>query len=982
MPTFLLSWNPNNWREWRSPELQQLKAKLAGGERVRTSWSTGVSKRPSAGDRVYWLRLGLEPKGIFAAGRVASDVWEAEHWDSERAEEGQTRPYVYVDIDELVDPWAEPILSQQQLSHDLPEMNWSPQGSGVQVPPEHEVTLSALWHSFLSRSNVGPIPPVVSPLGIHENLRSFVRELKEGPDDSVELLSQSSYFVYDTVSGQFVPNKWSAFRGMTGETYLALKRLQSEERDRRGFNGGRARQIVENVLGSPYSPDPDLSRKLEDLWRELSHTDTKRDWSSTRFLTLPTAGVRHFWWVNQGKTYKEERDGGYIWAPQRTKAGTSPYYFWENVSLVSPGDIIFHYEGGDVRAVSVATEHGREADRPSELPPIEWDTAGWRADCDYVEIAEPISLVAVQSRLAKLQIEKGPVNHTGRVNQGYLYGISAEAASILAEHLNASELPNEITQALGLMPLANTMKSTEDLNVIYYGPPGTGKTYTTARRAVEIVDGSAPSDRHAVMKRYRELRDSEQVAFVTFHQSYSYEEFVEGIRPVLADSEQKPDAEISEASTVRYECRPGVFRRICERAELVGPKTAPTFALDLTKTKVWKMSLGATWDAEEEWVFEEALAHKRILLGWGGSIDFSGCDTRDAVAARFHEKEEGAPTKEFAIQAVDRFKNMISVGDLVVVSDGNLKFRAIGRITGEYFHIDREDYSQARPVEWLLVPEESRSSDMILKKVFSQATVYEIKPRVLKLEGLRSVLSPEQPTKPRRYVLIIDEINRGNIAKVLGELITLLEPDKRLGAQNELRAVLPYSGSEFGVPANLYVIGTMNTADRSIAFLDTALRRRFRFLEMMPKPAVVRDLVGEGGVIDGVDVAQLLVAINDRIELLYDRDHTLGHAYLLNVTTLDDLRRVFIDRLIPLLQEYFYDDWSKIGLVLGCPFDGARTKNASPILTAQELDADSILGDADDYETKLRFQINPAFTSSSTDTLPQFFNSLVSAHRP
>ncbi len=685
---------------------------------------------------------------------------------------------------------------------------------------------------------------------------------------------------------------------------------------------------------------------------------------------------RRFWWVNQGKTYAAERDGGYIWAPQRTKSGASPYYFWENVNRVSPGDIIFHYEDGAIRAVSIATEPGRDAERPPELPPVEWDVSGWRADCDYVELAEPIPLVEVQSRLAEMELDRGPVNDTGRVNQGYLYGIPAEAVAILADHLNPSELPDEMAQALGIKPSGKTMERRDDLNVIYYGPPGTGKTYITAQRALEIIDGSAPAGRNAVMKRFRELRESEQVAFVTFHQSYSYEEFVEGIRPVLTDEEKESDSETSETSAVRYECKSGVFRRICERAELVGPKPAPTFELDLEKTKVWKMSLGATWDAQEEWVYDEAIEENWVLLGWGGAIDFSGCDTQDAVAERFRSRQEGDPAKEFAIRAVDRFKNRISVGDLLVVSDGNLKFRAIGRVTGDYFHIDREDYSQARPVEWLLVLDESRSSDIIMKKVFSQATIYELKPKVLKLEGLRSVLSPEQPSKPRRYVLIIDEINRGNIAKVLGELITLLEPDKRLGAANELRAILPYSGTEFGVPSNLYVIGTMNTADRSIAFLDTALRRRFRFLEMMPNSAVVRSLVGKGGVIDGVDVAQLLETINERIELLYDRDHTLGHAYLLNVKTLDDLRRVFLDRLIPLLQEYFYDDWSKIGLVLGCPFDEGRTRNTRPILTVHELDAEGILGDVDDYETKLRFQVNPDFEAADATNLSQFFNAL------
>ena len=160
------------------------------------------------------------------------------------------------------------------------------------------------------------------------------------------------------------------------------------------------------------------------------------------------------------------------------------------------------------------------------------------------------------------------------------------------------------------------------------------------------------------------------------------------------------------------------------------------------------------------------------------------------------------------------------------------------------------------------------------------------------------------------YILIIDEINRGNISKILGELITLIEPSKRIGNDEALSVNLPYSQDEFGVPKNLYIIGTMNTADRSIALLDTALRRRFEFVELMPDfSKLSKDCERE-------KKKKLLESINNRIEFLLDREHTIGHAYFINAKTLEDLKTIFAKKIIPLLQEYFYDDYSKINAVL------------------------------------------------------------------
>jgi 5-methylcytosine-specific restriction protein B len=220
--------------------------------------------------------------------------------------------------------------------------------------------------------------------------------------------------------------------------------------------------------------------------------------------------------------------------------------------------------------------------------------------------------------------------------------------------------------------------------------------------------------------------------------------------------------------------------------------------------------------------------------------------------------------------------------------------------------------------------------------------------------GIFKKLCDEADENPNeKYVLIIDEINRGNISKIFGELITLLEKDKRKGAKEALAVKLPYSQDEdFSVPSNVYVIGTMNTADKSLANVDLALRRRFDFEEMPPK----YDLL-DGRIVEGVDIRQLLETINQRIEVLIDRDHLIGHSYMLGIDSINGLKKVFEKNIIPLLQEYFYDDWRRIRWVL----NDHRKNNVNYQFirkggdtTVGELFGNDIVGEVNDR----RFYIN------------------------
>ena len=251
------------------------------------------------------------------------------------------------------------------------------------------------------------------------------------------------------------------------------------------------------------------------------------------------------------------------------------------------------------------------------------------------------------------------------------------------------------------------------------------------------------------------------------------------------------------------------------------------------------------------------------------------------------------------------------------------------------------------------------------------------------------------------YVLVIDEINRGNISKILGELITLLEPSKRLTAKDELIVQLPYSKEHFAVPPNLHIIGTMNTADRSIALMDAALRRRFTYEEVLPDWRIIRDHLDSSVSTDihggKGDFINLVIAvfrnINARIEFLFDRDHMLGHSYLLDVTGYETLRAAFTDQVIPLLQEYFYGSWDRLCLALGCPYDehGSPARDdghalegphyRAPLINVTSLVKRDLLGlDHGEFRDQLRFQINPRLSTGglATEELRQFFVGILS----
>lgn len=531
------------------------------------------------------------------------------------------------------------------------------------------------------------------------------------------------------------------------------------------------------------------------------------------------------------------------------------------------------------------------------------------------------------------------------------------------------------TYKLGSQAEAATMTETTTklmpsaTNLILYGPPGTGKTYRTAWEAVRLCLGEqvaaafqGDEKRDALMAEYRRLVSEGRIEFVTFHQSMSYEEFVEGLRPSTGDDAGEGPEEADIGSGFRLKPHDGVFKRVSERARLDQADGSTSARLDRS-ARVFKVALGRRQVEDDRIRF--GLDHGLIHAGWGGDIDWSDerFDDFNEIFSEWRSKRDPEATgHDGNIVITFSFRSDMQVGDYVVVSDGRDRIQAFGRVTGEYFYDpDAAFHPHRRHVEWIWRDDAGTERSRFYPNAFRRHSIYKLNQSLVDWDALEAIVfgdeTPRASQSARDHVLIIDEINRANISKVFGELITLLEPDKRLGMPNEIRLVLPYSKKPFGVPANLHIIGTMNTADRSIALLDTALRRRFTFRELMPNPLVLPTNVG------GVDLRKLLTAINDRIEYLFDREHQIGHAYFTGCTTRDDVEEVMRHKVIPLLAEYFYEDWSKVAAVLGDTGQGQAR-----FLEARQLAAPLGLAEDDFAGEKLRWRVKDQFDFSEFES--------------
>ena len=483
----------------------------------------------------------------------------------------------------------------------------------------------------------------------------------------------------------------------------------------------------------------------------------------------------------------------------------------------------------------------------------------------------------------------------------------------------------------------NTQNTDIAKNTILYGPPGTGKTYNTVMYAVAIIENKKleeikKENYTEVIDRYNKYKEDGLIEFTTFHQSYGYEEFIEGIKPVIhSDEEDETD--------IQYEVVPGLFKKFCDIAgKPILRKEKCDIGINESPT-IWKISLEGSGENSTR---TECMKNEHIRIGY------------DEYGREITNLFKGAAGRHI----LNYFINDMSIGDIVMSCYDCNTVDAIGVVTGEYeWHDEYAQYKRLRKVNWIVKGIKENIIKINNGSRLSNPTVYKLRmdlSDVMEIIEKYSKNTIEVEEKKKNHVFIIDEINRGNISKIFGELITLIEPTKRIGQTEGQKVRLPYSQKLFGVPNNVYLIGTMNTADRSIATIDTALRRRFNFKEMLPDEEVL-----DGIYVEDVSIKDIFIKINKRITVLFDREHTLGHAYFLplkGAPTIETLADIFENSIIPLLQEYFYEDYEKIRMVLG---DNQKDSEDKQFITIEENDYNDLFGDTDyDFDEMSTYKIN------------------------
>lgn len=686
---YLLTWNPDNWN-W--PDYKEKVQAAKEGKAVIESW-TSSSKQPNVGDQVFLLKSQV---GIIGHGHVERASYEAPHYDSKKAQEGLTTNHIDVKFDWLKDETENNYISLDLLEIVFPKQTWRPQASGIEIKGEYINNLEKVYQQVKSIPNSRIDFGVLYTFLKNYYKRNYITPEKAG-DQKTEM--EDIKTVGETAYQEF--KKYGEY----------IEKLIP------GYTMGKSKGWQNSGSLMEYFWIEFKKTGYDDLVHSISISmNAYPEYDKRKGVTLSVRVE-----ANDKKSTKDSE--------------------FEMPEVYEIHNSILNIPLKKTRNIYYQTCKAPINKKIRSFQKFGVDAQEVRNELDKLE----------KNQIVKVQIVK---EITGPYIEQNTPDILMQTVQAVAELIPYYEhilevRENRIKEREGSLMINEDSETTYKLNhsrntiaknSILYGPPGTGKTYYTVYYSVAICDGTSiekleEQSYGEVLERFNTLKEEGRIAFTTFHQSYGYEEFIEGIRPVMAREEEK--------KSIEYEIVPGVFKKFC---------------------------------------------------------------------------------------------------------DDNSRI--------------------------------------------------------------------DEPC-----VFVIDEINRGNISKIFGELITLIEETKRKGEVEGLTAFLPYSQQEFGIPKDIYILGTMNTADRSITLMDTALRRRFNFIEMMPDCRTIEDVViRQNG--KEVNIGNVLDIINRRIEFLFDREHTIGHAFFTslkndNSNSIERLAAIFRNSIIPLLQEYFYDDYEKIRLVLG-----------------------------------------------------------------
>lgn len=680
---YLLTWNPENWN-W--PDYKEKVKVIKEGKTFIESW-TSSSKQPKVGDQVFLLKNKV---GIIGHGHVEKASYDAPHYNSEKAQEGLTTNHIDVKFDWLMDEIENNYIPIDLLESVFSKQTWRPQSSGIEIKEEYINDLEKVYRQVKLIPNSR-----IDFDALNNFLENYCRRRYSDPEkaenqkaemEEIKKVGQAAYSAFNRY-GKFIEKLLPGFK---------MKKSNSWQ------NSGN----LMKYFWIEYKKEG-----YEDLAHSISISmNAYPEYNKRKGVTLSVRVEAKDSQCKKDSVFSEKEvykiHNSILDFP--IKKTDNLYY---QASVKPKERKLFKKFGND------AGEVHKELDQLEKVQIVK-EIIGM-----YEEQNTPDILMQTVQAIAELMPY---YEHILEVRENRIK--EKEGSLMINEEPETTYIENQSGNGIAK-------------NTILYGPPGTGKTYYTAYYSVAICDDLSIEELEKksygeVLERFNTLKKEGRIAFTTFHQSYGYEEFIEGIRPVMAGEEEK--------KSIEYEIVPGVFKKFCDEAALVD----------------------------------------------------------------------------------------------------------------------------------------------------------------------------DEP-----YIFIIDEINRGNISKIFGELITLIEGTKRKGEREELSAFLPYSQEEFGVPKNVYILGTMNTADRSIALMDTALRRRFNFIEMMPDCRTIEDIViRQNG--KEVNIGNVLDIINRRIEFLFDREHTIGHAFFTSLkngdsNSIERLADIFKNSIIPLLQEYFYDDYERIRLVLG-----------------------------------------------------------------